>query len=42
MKSRRFNCEYGVFQIRISDTIFRAQLQALMDVVQEQWADGGA
>ena len=38
MKGRRFNCEHGVFQVIVADTLFRAQLQALMDVVQEQWA----
>lgn len=38
LKHRRFACEYGVFQIQVSDTLFRSQLQALMDVVQEQWA----
>jgi transcriptional regulator with XRE-family HTH domain len=38
LKGRRFACEHGVFQIQVSDTMFRAQLQALMDVVQEQWS----
>jgi hypothetical protein len=38
LKHRRFNCEYGVFTVRIGDTRFRAQLQALMDAVQEQWS----
>jgi transcriptional regulator with XRE-family HTH domain len=38
LKGRLFNCEYGVFQIQVGDTTLRAQLQALMDVVQEQWA----
>lgn len=38
LKSRRFNCEWGVLQIQVSDTTFRAQLQALMDVVQSQWS----
>ena len=38
LKHRRINCEYGVCQVRVNDTRFRAQLQALMDVVQEQWA----
>jgi hypothetical protein len=37
LASRRFACEYGVFQIRVGDTRFRAQLQALMDAVQEEW-----
>jgi AcrR family transcriptional regulator len=37
LKGRRFNCQYGVFQIQIGDTRFRSQLQALMDAVQEQW-----
>ncbi|HKP54522.1 MAG TPA: hypothetical protein VJ183_17940 [Chloroflexia bacterium] len=37
LAGRRFACKYGVFQIQISDTRFRAELQALMDVVQEQW-----
>jgi hypothetical protein len=41
MKGRRFNCEHGVFQVIVADTLFRAQLQALMDVVQEQWARSG-
>jgi transposase-like protein len=41
LKGRRFACEYGVFQIQVADTTFRAQLQALMDVVQEQWAGTG-
>ena len=39
LQGRRFACEYGVFQIKAGDTIFRAQLQALMDAVQEQWAN---
>lgn len=38
LKGRRFACEYGVFQVRVADTTFRAQLQALMDTVQAQWA----
>ena len=38
LKGRRFACEYGVFQVRVGDTAFRARLQALMDAVQEQWA----
>jgi transposase-like protein len=38
LKGRRFACEHGVFQIKFSDTIFRSKLQALMDVVQKQWA----
>jgi hypothetical protein len=37
LKGRRFPCEYGIFQIQVSDTLFRSRLQALMDVVQEQW-----
>lgn len=37
LKGRRFACEYGVFQVQVSDTAFRARLQALMDAVQEQW-----
>jgi AcrR family transcriptional regulator len=40
LKHRRFNCEYGVCTVRIGDTRFRAQLQALMDAVQEQWSEG--
>jgi transposase-like protein len=42
LKSRRFNCEWGVLQIQVSDTTFRAQLQALMDVVQKQWSSAEA
>lgn len=38
LKGRRFACVYGVFQVRVGDTLFRSRLQALMDVVQEQWA----
>ena len=38
LKGRRFACEYGVFMIQVGDTLLRARLQALMDVVQEQWA----
>jgi hypothetical protein len=38
LAGRRFACEYGIFQIRVGDTRFRAQLQALMDAVQEEWA----
>ena len=38
LKHRRFNCAFGVFEIRIGDTRFRAHLQALMDAVQEQWS----
>ncbi len=37
LRGRRFACEYGVFMIQVGDTILRARLQALMDVVQEQW-----
>lgn len=37
LAGRRFTCEYGVFQVQVSDTLFRSRLQALMDVVQEQW-----
>jgi hypothetical protein len=37
LKGRRFACEYGVFEIVACDTMFRARLQALMDVVQDQW-----
>jgi hypothetical protein len=37
LKGRLFTCEYGVFQLSVNDTRFRAQLQALMDAVQEQW-----
>jgi AcrR family transcriptional regulator len=37
LKGRRFACAYGVFQVRVGDTAFRARLQALMDAVQEQW-----
>ena len=40
LQGRRFACEYGVFQIHIGDTRFRAQLQALMDALQEEWATG--
>jgi hypothetical protein len=38
LKGRLFTCEYGVFMVAVNDTRFRAQLQALMDVVQEQWS----
>jgi transposase-like protein len=38
LKGRRFACEYGIFQIKLGDTRFRAELQALMDAVQEEWA----
>ena len=38
LKHRRFACEYGIFQVKVCDTRFRAELQALMDVLQEQWA----
>jgi hypothetical protein len=41
LQGRLFTCEYGVFQVSVNDTRFRAQLQALMDVVQEQWAAPG-
>ena len=37
-KHRQFNCEYGVLEIRVGDTWFRAQFQALWDAVQEQGA----
>jgi transcriptional regulator with XRE-family HTH domain len=37
LAGRRFTCKYGVFQLQVSDTLFRSRLQALMDVVQEQW-----
>jgi transposase len=39
LQGRRFACEYGVFQIKAGDTTLRAQLQALMDAVQEQWSN---
>jgi transposase-like protein len=38
LTGRRFACEFGIFQIQVSDTLFRSRLQALMDVVQEEWA----
>jgi excisionase family DNA binding protein len=38
LQGRLFTCEFGVFQVGVNDTMFRARLQALMDVVQEQWA----
>jgi hypothetical protein len=38
LRGRRFTCEYGVFEVAVNDTLFRARLQALMDIVQEQWA----
>ncbi|MFL5734682.1 MAG: helix-turn-helix domain-containing protein [Chloroflexia bacterium] len=39
LKGRRFACQYGIFQVRVNDTYLRARLQALMDVVQQQWSD---
>lgn len=38
LKGRRFACEYGVFQLQVGDTRFRAELQALMDAIQKEWA----
>jgi transcriptional regulator with XRE-family HTH domain len=38
LEGRRFACEHGVFQIQVGDTRFRAELQALMDAIQEEWA----
>jgi hypothetical protein len=37
LRGRRFACEYGVFMIQVGETLLRARLQALMDVVQKQW-----
>lgn len=38
LKGREFACKYGIFTVRVGDTLFRSRLQALMDTVQAQWA----
>jgi hypothetical protein len=37
LKGRVWRCEHGVLTVRACDTLLRAQLQAWMDCVQEQW-----
>ena len=36
---RVWRCKYGVLAVTTNDTLLRAQLQAWMDCVQEQWVD---
>ena len=38
LKGRNFACQYGIFRVQVGDTLFRSRLQALMDVVQAEWA----
>jgi Protein of unknown function (DUF2877) len=37
LRSRVWRCKYGVLAVTTNDTLLRAQLQAWMDCVQEQW-----
>jgi transcriptional regulator with XRE-family HTH domain len=39
LKGRKWRSEYGVLQVRTSDTYLRAELQAWMDCVQDEWLD---
>ena len=39
LKGRKWRSEYGVVQLRIHDTLFRAELQAWMDAVQDEWEE---
>jgi hypothetical protein len=39
LKGRKWRSEYGVLQVRTSDTYLRAELQAWMDCIQDEWLD---
>jgi hypothetical protein len=37
LRSRTWRCEHGVLAVTTNDTLLRAQLQAWMDCVREEW-----
>jgi len=39
LKGRKWRSQYGLLTVRTSDTQLRAELQAWMDCVQEEWLD---
>jgi AcrR family transcriptional regulator len=39
MRGRTWRSRYGVLNVTVGDTIFRARLQAWIDCLQEQWLD---
>lgn len=39
LEGRIWNSQYGVFTVRSSDTYLRAKIQALMDVVENEWEE---
>jgi transcriptional regulator with XRE-family HTH domain len=39
LAGRKWRSEHGVLQVRTSDTYLRAELQAWMDCVQDEWLD---
>jgi hypothetical protein len=39
LTGRKWRSEHGVLQVRTSDTYLRAELQAWMDCVQDEWLD---
>jgi hypothetical protein len=42
LRSRVWRCKHGVLAVTTNDTLLRAQLQAWMDCVQEQWVHSPA
>jgi transcriptional regulator with XRE-family HTH domain len=38
LRKRVWRSRYGVMTVRVSDTMLRAELQAWMDLVQDEWA----
>lgn len=38
LRYRQWRCEYGVLTVRTGDTMFRARLQAWMDLIRASWA----
>jgi hypothetical protein len=39
LTGRKFRSQYGVMSIRVSDTYFRARLEAWLDYLKKQWMD---
>jgi hypothetical protein len=40
LSGRNWRCEYGVFDVRASDTLLRARIQAWMDFIHQEWRHG--
>jgi transcriptional regulator with XRE-family HTH domain len=38
LRGRTWRCKYGVMEVRCGDTLFRARLEAWMDLVRASWA----